>query len=148
MNWNLEEALAYYRKQGAPGDQTALVNLLREIQQEHNGKIPVPVLDEISQCYSIKVTFLLALIKRYPSLRLGDSHTLELCAGPNCGKHTVLAEAAERLHATSGKAFTMKFVPCMRMCGKGPNIKWDGTLYHKANEELLQKLLKDAGIEF
>ena len=148
MNWNLDEALSYYRKQGAPGDQTALVNLLREIQQEHNGKIPVPLLDEISRSYSIKVTFLLALIKRYPSLHLGDSHTLELCAGPNCGKHTALAEAAERLHAASGKAFTLKFVPCMRMCGKGPNVKWDGGLYHKANEELLQKLLKDAGIEF
>ena len=30
MNRNLEEALQYYRTQGAPGDQNALTNLLRE----------------------------------------------------------------------------------------------------------------------
>jgi len=148
MNWQLEEAISYYKKQGAPGDQTALIGLLREIQQEHGGRIPVFLLAEIAQAYAIKETFLLALIKRLPSLHLGDSHTLELCAGPNCGKHTELAACAEKLHAASGKAFTLRFGPCMRMCAKGPNIKWDGTLYHKADEILLQKLLKDAGIVF
>ena len=29
----------------------------------------------------------------------------------------------------------------MRMCGKGPNLKWDGTLYHHADEALIQKLI-------
>ena len=37
MGWNLEEALTYYRRMGAPGDQNALIGLLREIQQEHGG---------------------------------------------------------------------------------------------------------------
>ena len=32
MSWDLEEAAAYYGKQGAPGDQNAVINLLREIQ--------------------------------------------------------------------------------------------------------------------
>ena len=27
--WNLEEAISYYKKQGAPSDQSALVSLLR-----------------------------------------------------------------------------------------------------------------------
>ena len=40
MAWNLEEAMHYYKKQGAPRDQSALVSLLREIQQENNGSIP------------------------------------------------------------------------------------------------------------
>ena len=31
MEWNLEEALDYYRRQGAPGDQNALIALLKEI---------------------------------------------------------------------------------------------------------------------
>ena len=39
MNWNLEEAVTYYRKQGAPSDQTAVTALLREAQAEHDGKI-------------------------------------------------------------------------------------------------------------
>ena len=148
MNWNIEEAITYYQKQGAPKDQTAMVSLLREIQQEHNGRIPVSVLNIIASSYKIKESYLLALIKRIPSLRLGETHTLELCAGPNCGKHTALAAYAEKLLSASGNAFSLKFSPCMRMCGKGPNIKWDGVIHHKANEALLQKLLKDAGIVF
>ena len=35
----------------------------------------------------------------------------------------------------------LKFVPCMRMCAKGPNLKFDGKLYHQADEALLEKLL-------
>ena len=148
MAWSLEEAISYYRNQGAPRDQTALIALLKEIQQENNGAVPLFALGTIVENYSIKVTFLEALIKRIPSLRLGNTHTLELCSGRNCGKHTELAEYAEQLHTASGRKFALKFVPCMRMCGKGPNLKWDGTLYHKASKELLQNLLNDAGIDF
>lgn len=140
MEWNLEEALGYYRKQGAPRDQNALVNLLREVQQESGGSIPLWTLPQVAEVYGLKESFLLALIRRYPSLRLADTHTLEVCAGPNCGKHAALAAAAEKLRQ---KGITVKFVPCMRMCGRGPNLKWDGRLYHKADEDLLKKLLED-----
>ena len=148
MNWNLEEAVSYYKRMGAPRDQSALTGLLREVQQENGGRIPMAAVVQIARFYEIKESFLLAIIKRYPSLRLDSTHCLELCAGPNCGKHTALAAYAEKLHAASGKKFTLKFCPCMRMCGKGPNIKWDGTIHHKADEQLLQTLLKDAGIDF
>ena len=40
MSWDLKEAIDYYRRQGAPGDQTALRNLLGEIQSEQGGAIP------------------------------------------------------------------------------------------------------------
>ena len=140
MAWKLEEALSYYKKQGAPRDQTALVDLLREIQQENNGSIPLYMLKVIADSIETKETFLQAVIRRIPSLRLGDTHCLELCASPNCGKHIKLATYAENLQK-SGEKFTLKFVPCMRMCGKGPNLKWDGVIYHKADLYLLQKLL-------
>ena len=148
MAWSIEEAISYYQKQGAPRDQTALIGLLKETQQENGGAVPLFALGTIAENYSIKVTFLEALIKRIPSLRLDNTHTLELCSGRNCGKHTVLAAYAEQLHTASGRKFTLKFVPCMRMCAKSPNLKWDGTLHHNANKELLQNLLKDAGIDF
>jgi len=148
MIWSLEEAISYYQSQGAPQDQTALIGLLKEIQQENQGSIPPFALGPIAEKYKIKVTFLQALIKRIPSLRLGNMHTLELCSGRNCGKRTDLAAHAEKLHAASGQKFTLKFVPCMRMCAKGPNIRWNGTLHHKGSIELLEKLLKDAGINF
>ena len=139
MNWNLEEAITYYQKQGAPRDQNALIGLLKEIQQEQ-GSISRADMNRIMECYSIKEGILLALIKRIPRLRLSDNHVLELCGGPNCGKHTALAQFAEKLQKEKGN-FTLKFVPCMRMCAKGPNLKWDGKLYHEATEELLRNLV-------
>lgn len=137
MSWNLDEAIQYYKRQGAPSDQTALTGLLREIQQEQGGGIPVGLLPSVAQALGVRESFLLALIRRIPSLRLSDTHVLELCAGPNCGRHTALAAAAEKLKS---KSITVKFVPCMRMCGKGPNLRWDGQLYHNADEDLLRRL--------
>jgi len=146
MDWKLEEAITYYKSQGAPKDQTALTGLLREIQQNCGGSVPVYAVHTVAEAYGIRESFLLALIKRIPSLRLGDTHELILCAGPNCGKHTSLAAYAEKLQKTSGGKLHLKFSPCMRMCGKGPNVKWDGKLFHGATEELLQKLV-DGSIE-
>lgn len=141
MSWNLEEAVSYYKTQGAPQNQTALVNLLKEIQQENGGGIPGYMLGAVAGAYGVKESFLQAIVKRIPSLRLENNHCLELCGGPNCGKHTALAACAKQLHAASGERFTLKFTPCMRMCGKGPNIKWDGVIHHQATEELLRKLV-------
>ena len=135
----MKEMLDYYRRQGAPGDQTALVGLLKELQQTY-GAVPKWAVAEIAEEYKIKESFILAVVKRIPSLRLQDTHLLQLCAGPNCGKHTALAAEAEKL--CKQKGITLKYMGCQRMCGKGPNIRFDGKLYHKATVELLQELLK------
>ena len=142
MTWNLEEAIAYYKTQGAPGDQNVMISLLREIQKE-NGSIHPHMLTDIASAYGIRESLLLALIKRIPSLRLSDAHCIELCAGPNCGKSTGLAKYAEAICKASNGRILLKYVPCMRMCGKGPNIRWDGTLYHQASEDLLKKLAQE-----
>jgi len=143
MSWDLSEAIAYYRKQGAPNDQNALIALLREIQSQHGGSIPMHLLPQIAREYQTKESFLSAVIRRVPSLRLGNIHCLELCAGPNCGKHTALAAHAEHLQKASGGKITLKYMPCMRMCGKGPNIRWDGQLHHKATVQLLEELTRN-----
>ena len=135
----MQELLDYYRRQGAPGDQNALVNLLKELQQTH-GAVPKWAVAEIAEAYKVKESFILAVVKRIPSLRLQDTHLLQLCAGPNCGKHTALAAEAEKLCKLKG--VELKYMGCQRMCGKGPNIRFDGKLYHKATVELLQELLK------
>lgn len=134
----MKELLDYYRRQGAPGDQTALVNLLKEVQSSY-GAVPKWAVGEIAAAYNVKESFLLAVIRRIPSLRLQDTHLLQLCAGPNCGKHTALAATAEKLCKLKG--VELQYMGCQRMCGKGPNIKYDGKLYHKATEELLKELL-------
>ena len=135
----MKEMLDYYRRQGAPGDQTALVGLLKELQQTY-GAVPKWAVGEIAEEYKVKESFVLAVVKRIPSLRLQDTHLLQLCAGPNCGKHTALAVEAEKLCKLKG--IELKYMGCQRMCGKGPNIRFDGKLYHKATVELLQELLK------
>lgn len=138
MEWNLTDEIASYKSLGAPEDQQALIGLLRQVQAQYNG-IPASCIATIAESYGIKEGILLALIRRIPSLRLAEGHLLELCAGPNCSKCTALAVCAEKL-AKQGKC-TLKYVPCMRLCGKGPNLRWDGKLYHRADEDLLKKLV-------
>lgn len=137
--FDMQEAVAYYKKQGAPADQTALVNLLKEVQAQFGGIDPAHI-TQVAELLGTKESLLLALVRRMPSLRLTDRHVLELCAGPNCGKAVALAAAAERL--CKEKGVTLRFIGCQRMCGKGPNVKLDGMLHHKADEQLLQKLLE------
>lgn len=147
MAWNIEEAISYYRKQGAPGDQSALVSLLTELQQTHGGAIPLHTLKAVAEGLQTKESYLLAVIKRMPRLRLSQGHTLELCAGPNCGKAAALAAFAEKAKKNNPELFDLKFVPCMRMCGKGPNLRWDGQLFHRNTEESLRTLLEQAAAE-
>ena len=140
MAWDLSEAVGYYRNQGAPGDQTAVVNLLREIQTEY-GAIPREILSRAAEGLGVKEGFLLAFVKRLPSLRLSDAHVLDLCAGPNCPKRAKLAEFVEKTWGAKPSGGTVRLVPCMRQCGKGPNLRWDGKLYNKADESLLRRLM-------
>jgi len=141
MDWNLEETVAWYRRQGAPGDQNAVIQLLREIQQ-HCGGISQAQLTRIAESYGVKEGFLLAFIRRIPGLRLSETHVLELCAGPNCPKRAPLAEFVEKTYGKQPTGFTVKLVPCMRMCGKGPNLRWDGKVYNQADEKLLRSLIE------
>lgn len=143
MSWSIEEAIAYYQAQGAPGDQNAVIALLREVQKENGGGIPMEALASVAEAYAVKESFLLAVVRRIPSLRLADAHCLELCAGPNCGKRGELASFVEKTYGSSPKGFTVKYMPCMRMCGKGPNIRWDGKLYHQADAKLLRRLIEE-----
>ena len=140
MAFDLKEAVEYYKRQGAPSDQSALLSLLREIQEEY-GAIPSGTLTETARLLGTKESFLLAIIRRQPRLRLAETHILQMCAGPNCGKSAELAALAEKLCA-GRPGITLRFTPCMRQCGKGPNLKWDGTLYNRADAELLKKLLE------
>ena len=143
MAWEMEEAVGYYRDMGAPQDQIALVNLLKEIQQENGGTIPVHTLPELARLLESGESYLQAVIRRIPSLRLGNVPVLEICAGPNCPKRAALAAFVEKTYGKTPKTFAVKEVPCMRLCGKGPNIKWNGRLYHHADEQLIRSLVED-----
>ena len=115
---------------------------MKEIQQEHGGSIPMDIPARVAELLGTKESMLLALLRRIPSLRLGDKHVLEICCGPNCGKRASLATFAEKTYGKEPKQFVVKYGNCMRLCGKGPNIKWDGKVYHQADEALLRRLVE------
>ena len=140
MDWNFEEALHYYRNQGAPGDQTAVVQFLKEVQAQ-NGSIPKWMLTRAAEMWGCKESLFLAFIRRLPSLRLEDCHTLELCGGVNCSRREGLADFAQTLCRQKGIEF--RLVPCMRQCGKGPNLRLDGKLYSGITRKELEKLLNE-----
>lgn len=143
MEWKLDEAIDYYREQGAPEEQPMLIALLREVQEHHGGSVSKEVVAHIANAYQTKESLLLALIKRIPDLRMDDSHVLEMCAGPNCGKHKDLAKFAEA-EAKGVEGLTFKFCSCMRQCAKGPNLRMDGKVHNGANEALLRQLINSA----
>lgn len=138
MDWNFEEALSHYRNQGAPGDQTAVVQFLKEVQAQ-NGSIPKWMLTRAAESWGCRESLFLAYIRRLPSLRLEDSHTLELCGGPNCSRRGDLADFAQALCKEKGLQF--RLVPCIRQCGKGPNLRLDGKLHTGVTRQALEELL-------
>ena len=147
MNWNfdLEEALARCRYLGGPANQQALLTLLRRTQMpavlieagfinnEEDNALFDEQLEEIAGALGVKCSFLAAIVRRYPSLRLaGAAHRLELCGGPNCSK-AGLTQFVEKTYdvrpggvSTQGN-FSYHISGCQRSCRNGPCASWDGT---------------------
>lgn len=149
-NWNLQDAIAFCREQGAPQNQQALIALLREIQTKNSGLIPADALGEISSQLALKEALLLAIIKRCPGLRTEEApHRLELCGGERCRKRNcreLQRFVEENYQVEPGKVsqvgrFSYKITGCMKNCPKGPSLKWDGKLYSNANSKLIQTLV-------
>lgn len=148
-SWTLQEAITYFKSQGAPGQQDALVSLLREVQEENGGVIPDAALAEIAASYNLKETYLTAIVKRYPSLRTASApHRLEICGGPNCARQSsarLMAWIEDTYHVKPGgiskAGFSYRVGGCMKHCGRGPNVKWDGQVVEGCSEPLLKQLI-------
>lgn len=148
-DWNIHEAVEYYKGQDAPQNQFALVELLKEAQEHNGGVLTDCLIEDVAALLNIKVTFLNAVIKRYPSLKTAQApHRLEVCGGKNCaanGSAALLKHIREAYGAESGGistkgGFSFKICGCLKHCGKGPNIKWNGEIYNAATPELIKKL--------
>lgn len=148
-DWKIHEAVEYYKGQDAPQNQFALVELLKEAQEHNGGVLTDCLIEDIAALLNIKVTFLNAVIKRYPSLKTAQApRRLEVCGGKNCAangsaallKHIRGAYGAESGGISTKGGFSFKICGCLKHCGKGPNIKWDGEIYNAATPELIKKL--------
>ncbi len=156
QKWDLYEAITYYQKDGAPQNQDVLIALLREVQEENKGVLPSIAIREIAEQMSVKESFLLAIIKRYPSLHIESApNFLEICGGPNCAKNNsakLMRFIMEKYKVGSGGIstkgrFSYKISGCMKHCGKGPNIKWNGEVYNKMDEKKLVQLIENGKME-
>ena len=145
----LQDILAYYQARGAAGDQQMLVALLREVQELYHGVIPGGALAEAAAALGVKESFLSAVVKRYPSLRTeGGPHRLELCGGERCRDRgsARLAAFVERAYGVKSGGvsekggFSFLVTGCMKNCGRGPSLKWDGHICSNADEELIRRL--------
>ena len=66
MPWNFDfaEALDRCRRLGGPADQQALLTLLQEVQEHCGGALPMEALEEIACAFSLRVSFLSAMVRR------------------------------------------------------------------------------------
>ena len=148
-NWIINEAVEYYKGQDAPQNQFALVELLKEVQEHNDGVLADNVVQEIASLLNIKPSFLNAVIKRYPSLKSAAApHRLEICGGKNCagnGSAALLKFIKQTYNVDNGGisvsgGFSFAVCNCLKHCGKGQNIKWDGEVYNAAAPELIKRL--------
>ena len=65
----LKEIIKTYRDRGITCDQNELIQLLREVQTLFGGVIPQKALEKTAEKLELKMTFIDALLKRYPSIR-------------------------------------------------------------------------------
>ena len=133
----IDEILADYQPGYTPGDQTALLLILREIQAV-NGCLPKEVQQKISQALGEPPQVLSALIRRIPDLKEETSrYQVTICTGPRCadkGGREILKAVERELRLKPGKTspdglFSLQTVLCMKKCAQAPNVKINGELY-------------------
>ena len=142
----LKEMIAFYRERGAARDQNELVQLCREVQALFGGVIPHKALEKIADKLELKMTFLDAVLKRYPTIRTAAApHVLAVCGGKKCSKNDLASFVEQTYCVQSGETadagFHYKVAGCMKKCGKGPCVKWDGEVYTGMTEEKLRDLI-------
>ena len=142
----IRELTDYYRQQGAPSDQQMLIALLREAQEAEGGVLSQSTLHAIAEAYALKDAVLMALIRRIPALRCEDvPHKLEVCG--TCRAGAAIRDFIEtEYQVKSGgvckeAGFSYRITTCMKNCKNGPSIRWDGTLYSRADKALIEKLV-------
>nr|WP_297175585.1 NAD(P)H-dependent oxidoreductase subunit E [uncultured Agathobaculum sp.] len=145
----LDELMEVYRSRGVARDQNELVQMLREAQMLCGGVIPQKALEEIAQKLEIKMTFIDAVLKRYASIKVSSArHLLTICGDRKCIKGAQLADFIEREYCVrpggiSQAGFRYRVAGCMKACGKGPCIKWDGKLYTDMTVDRLRHIVSE-----
>lgn len=153
QDWTLEEALAYYRRQGRRGAGGAggpaaggAGGARRRTARRRSGG---------DRCRPLPQRYL--SVRHHQALprpaHRGGPHRLELCGGPRCSGRGAarLAAFVEETYgvrpggvSASGR-FTYRITGCMKNCPNGPSLRWDGALHSRADEALIRALVDEGG---
>ena len=146
----LENILERYKDTAGPGDQQAVIALLREVQQLY-GCVPDSVQQRVAKATGTAPSLIAALVRRVPGLTSAAyRHRLVVCTGPRrpAKGGTALLRAVENAlgiapgETTPDGCFRLETRNCLKQCGSAPNLTVDQTLYASVRVEDIPNLLK------
>ena len=146
----LENILERYKDTAGPGDQQAVIALLREVQQLY-GCVPDSVQQRVAKATGTAPSLIAALVRRVPGLTpAAYRHRIVVCTGPRCSAKggTALLRAVENAlgiapgETTPDGCFWLETRNCLKQCGSAPNLTVDQTLYASVRVEDIPNLLK------
>lgn len=149
MNEQLEEILNYYETECSPSSSENLVSMLHEIQ-EAEGCVSKEAQETITHRFSIKQTYLSAIIKRYPRLKEQAARCeIKVCTGGRCsaqGSLGLLKEFETHLDIKKGQTtadgqFSLTTCSCLRRCAKGPNVMVNGVCHSSVDSKQVSAII-------
>lgn len=140
-----QEILDYYKKQKNSNSQEIIVELLRETQDIY-GCIPEDVQKTIASTMDIKESYLVSLIKLYPSLKSAPCrHRIIVCNGARCKNkdaEKLMGAIRKELADKSGSCFQISTRNCLKLCRKAPNLIIDSDYYSFVKPEEIPGILE------
>lgn len=132
------------------GDNSWLIMLLQDIQQEYNF-LPPPALQHVATRLGIPLSRVYNVATFYSSLSLTErgKHLIRVCDGTAChlrGANNVRDEIKRRLNikegqTTNDKVFTLDVVACLGACALAPTMSVDNICYGNMNPQKITETL-------
>lgn len=150
MKDELQEIFDWYAKQPDRAEQAQVVQMLREIQEQH-GCITPQLQERAAETAGVKLSMVQMLIKLYPSLKaVNYEHEILACCGERCFKKNgaaLIEQIRRELKIgkdgySEDKRFYLKTQNCLKHCVTSPNMMVDGELHTQMNPEKLSALLQ------
>jgi len=129
------------------------VGTLLEAIQERLGFVPPPAIPLVAERTGLERYDVYQFASGSPnlSLDLPGRHRVSICRGENCSARgsAELGECAQQILGIQYRGVTadegVRLDPflCLGKCGKGPNVRIDGTIHHHVDEAKLGRLLAE-----
>lgn len=151
MNEIVQEIITYYEQDCDMPNTEKLLPMLREIQ-EAEGYINESVKQIISSRFSLKPTYINAVIKRYPSLKEQPyQYEIRICTDGRCASKAALSVLqkfesilnVQKGQVTKDNLFFLNTCQCMHNCAKGPNVMVNDRIYSQVTADMVSQIIRD-----